>query len=64
MRELYLFACGVVLGLVAADWLESRERRIAYRAADIAEENFQFRRRCSETPIGETTETTPAPAKT
>jgi hypothetical protein len=45
MRELYLVACGLVIGLSVRDWLEARERRIAYRAADLAEENFERRRR-------------------
>jgi hypothetical protein len=59
MRELYLVACGLFIGLAVRDWIESHERRIAYRAADMAGENLEHRMRCArreaelnpETPV-------------
>jgi hypothetical protein len=61
MREVYLLACGIVLGLVARDWLESMERRIAYRAADQAADNLDLRSRWPKRwPADD--EPTPAPA--
>ena len=51
---------GVVLGLLAGDWLENMERRIAYRAADQAAENLDLRSRWPKRP----TEEEPAAAET
>lgn len=44
MREIYFVACGIILGMSLRDWLERHERRVAYRAADIAEETLARRR--------------------
>jgi hypothetical protein len=59
MKELYLVACGLLIGLSVRDWLERYQERIAWRAADMAAENLQHRARCArrdaelnpETPV-------------
>lgn len=48
MRELYFIACGLILGVTLRDWLEAHEQRIAWRAADIAEETIAQRRKWQE----------------
>lgn len=62
MREIYMLACGVVLGLIARDWVENMERRIAYRAADQAADNLDMRSRWKNRSIDEPTPAGTAPA--
>lgn len=63
MRELYILAVGIAVGLSVGELLESYQRRIAYRAADIAEETLErrmaFRRR---SPLEEPVDAPAAPA--
>lgn len=60
MRELYLLAVGVMAGVVLVDFMERMERRVAYRAADIAADFNRFRsvRAAAQEPDQEA----PAPA--
>lgn len=70
MREMYLLAFGIVIGLVVRDYVESLERRIAYRAADQATENWDLRSRWrrqapisdEDAPAGAPVATAAAPA--
>jgi hypothetical protein len=65
MRELLLVASGVVLGIYFADWIEAHERRIAWRAADLAGENLEQRARTARRDAELNPQPTePAPAAT
>lgn len=45
MKELYILACGIVIGCSLVDFLERYERRIAWRAAELADEEMTRRAR-------------------
>jgi hypothetical protein len=45
VRDLCLVAIGVLLGVYLVDFLQGHERRVAYRAADLAREDIERRAR-------------------
>jgi len=43
MRELYLVACGLIIGLSVRDWWNRERDRIAWDAAEHAAESVEHR---------------------
>jgi hypothetical protein len=60
MRELYLIACGLVIGMSVRDWWDRQKRSIAWDAADHAEERQRERERFERNGIPPVEPTTPA----
>ena len=62
MRELYLVACGLLIGMSLRDWIERQETRVAWRAADLVREEEHRRRAWERQNPVDTPVDTPPPA--
>lgn len=60
MRELYLVACGLLIGLSVRDWWDGQKDNIAWTAADRAEGNIRHRATMFRSEHIEPVEPTPA----